>query len=155
MKKRFTLIALGGMAAAVAVLVATGSSGGANVPKRPPVPTNVGPEIPLAIRANDTTILTVWRNGEYHEVTIHLKRKVQNTSDGGRTEIVSPADDTAAIEAQLPPVDHRLDGVTPTAAQATQAQANLALPPPPGAGTQHMLPVGSPESNAALSTPPG
>lgn len=146
MKKRHTLIALGG-GAAVAVVIATGASG-ANPPRNPARPTKIGAPVPLPVRADDTTAFTVWRNGAYHTVVVPLKRKIQKMSDGGSQEIVSPADDTnAAIEAKLPPVDHSLDAVQPTAAQAAAVAPGAGVPMPPvpaNAGTAHMLPPGTP-----------
>ncbi len=80
----------------------------------------VGEPKPLPVRADDLTVATVWRNGEYHKVTVHLKRMTQATSDGGITEIVEPRDE-AEIDRQLSPPDPALAGAVPTDAQKAAA----------------------------------
>jgi len=71
------------------------------------------------------TVMTFWRNGKFHKVYIATHR---SESADGTTSIAEIGDPTtpAQIEAQLPPVDHAMDGVQPTPAEADSAKADVA-----------------------------
>jgi hypothetical protein len=67
--------------------------------------------------------MTLWRNGAFHIVHLPPEKRFKN---GGMVTLQGgDASTPAKIEAQLPPIDHAMDNVHPTPAQASAAMAEV------------------------------
>ncbi len=130
MRLRTKLLSIGAVVVGTATMAFAGAASGGNAA------TNTqGDQSPQAkqIREAKTgprtrmpdgppTVMVFWGNGEFHTVTLP-PMKVFETANGGEIQQLGDASTPAMIESQLPPVNHALDKVQPTPAQASAAIA--------------------------------